>query len=201
MKLKKLLSVCLALALLAGLLPAPALALVPDDEYVGEQWALEAIRAYEAWDLMPEDAQPVTVAVLDGGFDLTHEDLAPNLYRDAAGNVVQFNTCDGLDTLFSGDHATHVAGIIAAVAGNGTGVAGVLPCRHGRAVPAGNVILFLRLGVVHGVIHDVPHGLIIDLTPFRVRCFLLVLRISEHMIETAFNRPYLGRRHTVSPVK
>ena len=72
MKCNKLLAILLALALLAGLLPAAALAVELNDPDADRQWGLEAVRAYEAWDLMPAGAQSVTVVVLDNGFSMDH---------------------------------------------------------------------------------------------------------------------------------
>jgi subtilisin family serine protease len=64
------------------------------------------------------------VAVLDGGIDLDHPDLAPNLNlslsMDFTGEGLQY----GLPDPFS--HATHVAGTIAG-ADNGFGIIGVAP--------------------------------------------------------------------------
>jgi len=61
----------------------------------------------------------VLVAVVDNGIDLNHEDLAANIEW---GNYSYLPA----DYDFSNaDHGTAVAGIIAAVAGNGIGVRGI----------------------------------------------------------------------------
>ena len=82
-----------------------------------EQWALELIHAYEAWDIA--QGQNVTIAINDSGVEVNHPDLTGNILRNAAGDVV------GDTSLHDGRHGTCVAGIAAAVADNSTGVAGV----------------------------------------------------------------------------
>jgi gliding motility-associated-like protein len=73
----------------------------------------------EAWEYDMGSSE-VIVAVVDGGIDYTHPDLAGNMWSGIGKNFV---------TLSSGvtpdDHGTHVAGTIAAVTNNGTGVAGI----------------------------------------------------------------------------
>ncbi len=61
----------------------------------------------------------IKVGVLDNDIDMLHPDLSANL--DSA------NSIDFIDTEFSGDHATSVAGIIAAEKNNAIGGAGVAP--------------------------------------------------------------------------
>lgn len=96
------------------------------DAKVGQQWGLTSIKAFEAWALA-QCNHKVTVAVLDGGFDLNHEDLKANMLSSYAYNAAtkqrgaSYVTPD--DALRN--HATHVSGIIAATANNNIGVAGV----------------------------------------------------------------------------
>ena len=81
-----------------------------------EQWSLELIDAYEAWDITR--GANVTIAINDSGVDVNHPDLTGNILRNAAGTVIG-------DTSVHGDHGTSVAGIAAAVGDNTIGVAGV----------------------------------------------------------------------------
>lgn len=79
-----------------------------------------------AWDLVTTN-RAVSVAVLDTGLRTTHEDLADNVL--ATFNATVGNRSNGLDGDVSdvadtNGHGTHVAGIIAAEADNGVGVAG-----------------------------------------------------------------------------
>ena len=94
-----------------------------DDRFFDLQWGHNYVGAQKAW-ANGVTGQGVRVAVLDGGFDLDHPDLAPNinltLSADFTGEGLQY----GLAGPFS--HGTHVAGTIAA-ADNGFGVIGVAP--------------------------------------------------------------------------
>lgn len=86
------------------------------------QWGHDAVNAPEAW-AAGVRGQGVVVAVLDGGFDLDHPDLAPNIIGSISfvpGESAQFN----LPTFAS--HGTHVAGTIGA-AQNNFGTIGVAP--------------------------------------------------------------------------
>lgn len=112
----------LAIVILLALLPASVAAQggVPNDPLYGRQWALERIGATCAWAAVPQ--RDVVVAVIDSGVDLGHPDLAPRLRRDG----FDFVDNDG-DPSDENGHGTHVSGIVAAVIGNGEGVAGLAP--------------------------------------------------------------------------
>ena len=69
------------------------------------------------------------VAILDTGIDLTHPDLVANIDAGLGKNCVN----PDLPPQDGHGHGTHVAGIVAAVAGNGIGVVGVAP--SARLVP------------------------------------------------------------------
>lgn len=116
--------------------------LVPDDPLYDDLWGMEKISAPQAWELQTGDAD-VIVAVIDTGVDYLHPDLSGNIWDNAAEIVgdrkdndrngyvddkygYDFANNDGfpLDSSASG-HGTHVAGTIAAVGNNTTGVAGV----------------------------------------------------------------------------
>ena len=91
------------------------------DPLSGLQWALRAIKAPEAWAL-GYSGKGVRVAVLDGGIQATHVDLAPNLNTALSTSFVPGQT-------FStppGAHGTQVSGVRAA-ARNGIGTVGVAP--------------------------------------------------------------------------
>ncbi len=114
-------------------------ATTPNDPRLGEQWALEAIRAPEAWD-RGTGSPSVVVAVLDTGIALGHEDLAANLWvnpGEIAGNGIDddgngyVDDVHGWNFLSSGaphddvGHGSHVAGIVGAAGDNATGISGV----------------------------------------------------------------------------
>lgn len=124
-----------------------------DDPNLGQQWhyyndgtvistAVEGAdaRILPAWKI--ETGRPeVIVCVVDGGIDITHEDIIPNLWINEAelygtpgvdddGNgyvddVYGYNFISGYTSLLADTHGTHVAGTIAATNNNNTGVSGV----------------------------------------------------------------------------
>jgi subtilisin family serine protease len=67
----------------------------------------------------------VKVAVVDSGLEIAHEDLASNVVP-GSWNFSNATT-DPTSTATDGDHGTSVAGLIAAVRGNGLGGMGVAP--------------------------------------------------------------------------
>ena len=97
----------------------------PNDPMLDEQWALVSINASQAWDKV-SSGKSVGVAVLDEGFNTTHEDLKDSIKdrynaadggRDVSPSVAGYGYAKG--------HGTHVAGIIGAKTNNGKGIAGV----------------------------------------------------------------------------
>ncbi|GHJ59573.1 hypothetical protein NOK12_20910 [Nocardioides sp. OK12] len=103
-----------------------------DDPLRGQQWGLDQVRAEAAWPT--STGAGAVVAVVDTGVDFSHPDLRANLLQGAT-----FTGCEGAAPCGNGDfrgpdgennadeHGTHVAGIVAAVTGNGVGVAGTAP--------------------------------------------------------------------------
>ena len=128
----------------------PTLALTPEDEYLSEQWYLENIAAYDAWDVHTGDGS-VVVAILDTGIDLDHPDLEENIWvntgeiaddgidNDNNGwvddvNGYDFIDDDGTPVPTQGEsfdegavsHGTVIAGIVGAVGDNDEGIAGIV---------------------------------------------------------------------------
>lgn len=128
---------------IAGLYYTTAL---PNDSLFSEQYALTSavnpvadIDAPAAWDRTTGSGNTI-IAVVDGGIDLTHEDLAGKIWvnsDEVAGNGVDddhngyaddvhgWNFYDNEPAAISSTHATHVAGIAAAESNNGRGITGV----------------------------------------------------------------------------
>jgi serine protease len=114
----------------------PSLAVVSaNDEYFRLQWGLRQIGAQAAWSLSTGKKQ--VIAIVDTGVDLSHPDLQAKLVPGAT-----FTGCADTGPCGNGDwksgtpeaqaegfhpHGTHVAGIAAAITGNGRGIAGVAP--------------------------------------------------------------------------
>jgi serine protease len=113
---RRFLLLALAVGVVVGAVPAGA---AGSDPARDRQWNLDRIGAEAAWRVA--DGRGVTVAVLDSGVDVGHEDLAGQLLpgRD-------FVEDDDVPQDAQG-HGTHVAGIIAAATGNGIGISGVAP--------------------------------------------------------------------------
>ncbi|HEY9855484.1 MAG TPA: S8 family serine peptidase, partial [Stenomitos sp.] len=88
------------------------------------QWGLDAMKVRDAWNTTLGTAA-IKVAVLDTGVDMGHDDLKANLDTANAYNFVDAKTPTNPDDDYG--HGTHVAGIIAATANNGLGIAGVAP--------------------------------------------------------------------------
>ncbi|MDQ3646754.1 MAG: S8 family serine peptidase [Actinomycetota bacterium] len=116
----------LSAVLVAAVLGAPVSASpagTVDDPYSGRQWGLTQIQARDAWDV--SRGVGAVVAVLDTGVDLTHPDLDDNIISFPDADMIDPDGRDGAQD--EDGHGTHVAGIIAAEAGNGIGVAGTSP--------------------------------------------------------------------------
>ena len=133
--------------------PSP---LATGDELASQQWYLSAVKAPEAWSLLAasgRSVEPVKVAVLDTGASISHSDLQGPLDMSRSGEVVwadmktgkvSFKPLRGDGYLngtnempFYSTHGTHVAGIIAAKAGNG----GVLGVASGGSTALANKIV------------------------------------------------------------
>ncbi len=94
------------------------------------QYHLSMVHAEEAWDLLESSGKKITparVAVLDTGVDADHEDLQANLIEgNGRGNYTAFALDEQSEkTEDTGEHGTHIAGIIGATYGNGKGGSGV----------------------------------------------------------------------------
>src|SRR5207248_277607 len=102
--------------------PNDALYLTDPSFGVG-QWGLRAAQVDKAWDLA-RGSPTVTVAVVDTGIDAGHPDLVGALLPGAVFVSSPDPSCLPGSQVDDNGHGTHVAGIIAANANNGTGIAG-----------------------------------------------------------------------------
>ena len=89
----------------------------PDDTWLDKQWGISQISAPQAWQIASGNLD-TTIAVLDTGINQTHIDLAGKVIANI--NFTRSPTVDDVQ-----GHGTHIAGIIGAIANNGTGIAGL----------------------------------------------------------------------------
>lgn len=85
------------------------------------------INVLPVWEDYTTGDRSVIVAIMDGGVDYEHEDLAANYVSGknfGTGGKITPN-----------DHGTHVAGTIAAVNNNGLGVAGIAGGNYAESIP------------------------------------------------------------------
>ena len=119
---------------------------IPNDPYLNSQYALEKIKAYEAWDISKGDSS-IIVGIIDSGVNWGHPDLAPHIWINK--NEIPDNNIDDDNNGFIDDirgwdfgglegtpdndpsedlaanHGTYVAGISGAVTDNDIGVASI----------------------------------------------------------------------------
>ncbi len=96
-----------------------------NDQFRAQQWPLDQFRAEDVW--KKSTGKGVVVAVVDTGVQANHADLRGQVLagKDFVAPGTSANDENG--------HGTHVAGIVAAVAGNKRGVAGL--ARSSRILP------------------------------------------------------------------
>ncbi len=113
-----------------GLSPASQ-AVGMNDPFKPSQWhhnAGSGVDTLGAWEqLGAGQAEELLVAVIDTPIDVTHPDLVNNLAMDYYVDFSPDGTAQAPSTPLEriDDHGTHVAGLVAAQANNGIGVAGV----------------------------------------------------------------------------
>ncbi len=118
---------------------------IPNDPLWPEQWHLERIGLPNVWDTTTggttANGDEIVVAILDSGFDLTHEDLQGNIWEnkleaqglpnfDDDGNgktddINGWNFINDTPVLSVTGHGTSVSGLIGANGNNGIGLSGV----------------------------------------------------------------------------
>jgi thermitase len=117
----------------------------------GTQWALQRMGTDIAWEF--SRGRAITVAIVDSGIDPTHPDLIGQLVD---GYDFYTNSTDVTDPC---GHGTHVAGIVAAIADNGIGIAGVAP--EARLMPVrviGDTCTGTYSRLIQGILYAVDHG-------------------------------------------
>jgi serine protease len=155
----------------------------PNDEFYGAQWHYPLINMPAAWDITVGSAN-VVVAVIDTGI-VKHPDLDANVLPgyDFISDPASAGDGDGRDDNPNDDsaadasfHGSHVAGTVAAVSNNNTGVAGVswnskiLPLRglgirgSGSGTDIADAIVWAAGGSVQGVPNNPTPAQIINMS-------------------------------------
>lgn len=112
------------------------------------QWGLGAANFPDAWAVSASSS--AKVCVLDTGVDAAHPDLRSNLWRSASG-VYGYNAMGKGAPDDDVGHGTHVAGIVAASAGNGIGITGAADVK---------VMAVKVMGASGGLEDDLVNGLL-----------------------------------------
>ena len=128
----------LAAAAVALTMTASPAAAAPNDPLYAKQYGPQQVRAEQAW--ATSSGAGTVIAIIDSGVDLTHEDLSAKIVSGATFVNCGSTSCGngdwkGPDGVGQSEdaHGTHVAGIAAAVTGNGVGIAGV--ARDAKIMP------------------------------------------------------------------
>lgn len=117
-----------------------ALETAPNDPSYNKQWAHKNtgspaqfngtpgvdMKIQEAW-AFTMGSSSIKIGIIDDGVDLTHPDLQANILQGFNGATLTANPGDGAPLTSINAHGTNCAGIIAAIANNGIGLAGVAP--------------------------------------------------------------------------
>ncbi|HEY3239902.1 MAG TPA: S8 family serine peptidase, partial [Acidimicrobiia bacterium] len=145
-------ALAVALTLAGAGVPWVTRAVAAVDPDQAKQWGLTTIGAPAAW--AKSTGAGVRIGIVDTGADLSHQDLAGKIVDPAScvgsdGDVAQCQTGPGTAQDDSG-HGTHVAGIAAAITGNGKGVAGV--------APGAQLVVVKALAAESGSVYDVNAG-------------------------------------------
>lgn len=97
----------------------------------GMQWDLTAVAMPSVWELGADgaaaDGTRVRIGVIDSGLYAEHEDLLEAHILPGVNVLAEEGTEERSDTSDAVSHGTFVTGTIAAVAGNGIGIAGMAP--------------------------------------------------------------------------
>lgn len=113
----------------------------------GQNWGQEAIKAPEMW-YYREYMHPISVGVIDSGFDVIHEDLLGHISISEVSK----------DPSLCPDHGTSTSGIIGAGMDNGIGITGMAPNAVITGYSLGKDTDISSTEIFEDVIHAVKDG-------------------------------------------
>ncbi len=141
------------------------------------------------------DGPEVIVAVIDSGCDLDHGDLAGR-FVDPAHHLNLTDLTDPTNAQDSLGHGTRVAGIIAAIANNGVGIAGICkPCRllpirlNATKVTDHDLMIALKHARTHGA-RVANLSLVLDAPPLFSRAELANAEAHQLVVVAAAGNAY-----------
>jgi subtilisin family serine protease len=149
----------------------PQLLYIPDDPYKNNQYYLNLIQAYDAWDIEQGDSN-IVIGIVDTGFDFSHPDLVNAVaynYRDTIDGIDNdndgfvdnyygwdFGEMDNDPTYVSNAHGVHISGIAGATTDNNFGMSGigfnckVLPI---KVINDNDQMIYTYEGIIYAVEH------------------------------------------------
>lgn len=151
-----------------------------NDPFLNTQWGLinrsnpgVDINVEPVWEKYTTGSKDVIVAVLDGGVDITHIDLASNCIK-AQADGGSYNFVNKSTALTYDNHGTHVAGVIAAVSNNGKGISGIAGGNAATGQPGVKILSCQILGrrsgeanadlpsIASAMVYGATHGAVIS---------------------------------------
>lgn len=132
--------------------------MTPNDPALADRlknWYFTAIQAFKAWDVT-RGSPDVTVAVLDGGFETDHPELAGQVV--SPWNVVSGNDVVNTSDVEGGNHGTHTASTVAGRGGNNEGTSGIAPACRIMPVQVGGAKNISSLAIIYGIQYAMQHG-------------------------------------------
>lgn len=149
--------------------------MTPSDTYYSTSWHLPKIQAPTAWDL--STGSGITIAILDGGIDAAHPDLAGRIVPGWNFFDNNSNTSD-----ITG-HGTKVAGVAAAIGNNALGVTGgawnakIMPLRISSTT--GSITYYST--VANALVWAADHGARVANISFMVSNIATVQNAAQYM--------------------
>lgn len=123
----------------------------PDFSDAEKRWYFDMCGIQNAWD-ETMGSEDVIVAVIDGGFDLSHPEFA--------GKIVDpYNAVYHNSKVTEDDHGTHVASTAIGRADNGTGVSGIAPGCRFMPIQVGDVHGNMTMSaIIDGILYAISKG-------------------------------------------